>query len=663
MQLTEDIIAKVFEALARPRWKAADPTLMAMLANRDSEQNRRVVRWGMWAAVLSYMGYGILDHYLLPDVARNLILARLTIGTLFLLLLELCIWRGAALGTLHAVAASAIVIGSVGWLEVALGTSHQVALSYFMIFGTVFILGANLFFNFRLWLSALSSSTVAACFVASTIFCLKIAILIKLVLATFFINSLLLSLYLSWRLSKERYQTFLHALRAQVQEKVAIEKGQQLVEIANTDPLTGLKNRRAITRAYMDLRKEAVANNFQIGVILMDVDYFKRFNDELGHHAGDNCLIKLARSFADTAMKFNGVAGRYGGEEFVVLCRVSEVDQLEDISRRFCQTVEALKIRHPNRDDTLDLVTVSVGASMTRSSASMELNALLQEADRALYASKFAGRARSTIYDRSIDQGRSGQNLAQLLKVAIGKQLVSLVYQPIYDVASGGVLGHETLMRLRDFDGSSISPGVFIPVAERTGEIVELGTWAIDRACRDMVQTGLGSIVTVNVSAVQLKAPNFPLRIAEALGRHALSAHKLALEITEGIDIFPETQVLKNIDQLRNLGVQVWLDDFGTGFAGLAWLRRVEFDLVKIDRSFLHDCHAAQGLTMLQDMVQLLRNLGHKVLVEGVETEEQQRLLQQLGVNFMQGFLMGRPVPIDEVNEKRRWPSAVAATA
>lgn len=663
MRLTRDIVGKVANALARPRWKAADPLLLTMLQKRDAEQNRKIVRWGMWAAVVSYIAYGVLDEYLLPDVAGRLVLARALLGLTFLTLIEIGARRRSPLGVLHGVAASALVSGSVGWLLFALQTSHQSALSYFMVFGTVFVLGANLFFNFRFWLSALSSTTVTIVFVAATIFTLEASPATKIIVSAFFINALVFSLYLSWRLASERYRTFLHALQAQIQEQVAVEKGRQLVEIANTDPLTGLKNRRAITHAFTKLCTEVLTKKVEVGVILIDVDFFKRFNDELGHHAGDNCLIKLARAFSDTAARNDGVAGRYGGEEFVILCRVRGLDHLREVTREFCSVVEKLRILHPNRDDALDIVTISAGASLTRPGRNTDLSILLQEADRALYASKFAGRGTFTIYDRSIEAGRSGQNLAQLLKVAVARQLVSLVYQPIYDIASGQVLGHESLMRLRDFNGSSISPGVFIPVAERTGEIVDLGTWAVERACRDMVRNGLGSIVTVNVSAVQLKAPDFPLMIAEALGRNRLVPQKLALEITEGIDIVPEAQVLKNIGHLRDLGVQVWLDDFGTGFAGLTSLRRVEFDVVKIDRSFLHDCHTPQGQIMLQDMVTLLRNLGHRVLVEGVETEEQQTLLQRLGVHSMQGFLTGRPVPIEEVNPRRRWRLPVAASA
>lgn len=659
MQLTEEVAQRVVAALARPRWHTPDPTLLARFLQKEAGENRKLVQWGMRAAVLSYVAYGLFDWFLFPDIADRLVLTRLTLGIISLALVELIARRGFALTTLHLVAALAIVVGAVGWLLSALGTGHQAALSHFMVFGTVFILGANLFFNFRFWLSAISSATVTISFMGAALFSLQTDVVARVVLSAYFVNCLVLSLYLSWRLSVERYQTFLHALRAQIQEQAAIKKGQKLTEIADTDPLTGMKNRRAIIREFSEMRNEWATDDDEIGLILIDVDYFKRFNDGLGHQAGDDCLIKLAHVLSETAASNNAIAARYGGEEFVVLCKVTGRAHLNELAQQFCRAVEDLHIHHPDRGDKLNIVTISAGASLTRADQSMELRILLQEADRALYTSKFAGRATFTIYDpHATDRDRSSENLSELLKLAVSKQLVSVAYQPICDLASGRLLGHETLMRVCDFDGTMISPSVFIPVAEQTGAIVELGTWLIDQACSDMVEYGLGSVVTANVSVRQLKAPNFSLRITEILGRHGLAPQKLAIEITEGSDIFLEAQAVRNMERLRNLGVQIWLDDFGTGFAGLSWLRRFKFDVVKIDRSFLHDCQTSRGLSLLQDMVGLLRNLDHAVLAEGVETEEQQMLLQRLGVHSIQGFLTGHPVPIEEINQVR--PGLVA---
>ena len=650
MQLNDDLARRALAALERPTWKPADPVLMAMLQQKDEDQNRSIVRWGLWAAVLSYFFYGFFDVYLFPDIASRLVTVRVVTGILFLTLLEIFARTSRSLPALHYVAAGAIVCGAVSWLYFALATTQQVALSEFMVFGTVFVLGANLFFNFRFWLSAVTSATITACFVYALAFDLDVEPTARVVLSVFFLNCLVLSLYLSWRLSAERYFSFLHSLQAQIQEKVALEKGQQLEKIAVSDPLTGLLNRRAISQEFMNITRNGLSENEQIGIILIDVDYFRRFNDSLGHNAGDECLVELARVFAETAEETGALAGRHGGEEFIVLSKVASREALRELAERFCNRVVELAIPHPDRGDDRKIVTISAGATMTRNDGSMELTVLLQQADRALYSSKFAGRATYTIFDPTESTSdASGENLAELLKHAVVRGLVSVVYQPLVDVRSNQVVGHETLMRLRDFDGSVISPAVFIPVAEQTGAIIELGRWAIERACMDMVEQGLGKVVSVNVSAIQMKTPGFPLQVTEIIAQYGVPPRKLALEVTEGIDIALETQAQKNIEQLRAAGVQIWLDDFGTGFAGLAWLRRFDFDVVKIDRAFLNDCESLEGTNMLSDMVRLLRNRGVNVLVEGVETKQQVDLLKRLGVNTMQGFYLGRPAAIDDL--------------
>lgn len=658
MQLSEDISRKVAEALERPRWSSADPNILALLFQRDAEQNRRILRLGMWAAVLSYVGYGIFDWYLFPDVATRVVIARIVLGLVFLTAIEVGVRTGVSLPRLQLVAATALVLGATVWLLMAVDTAYQQELSHFIIFGTVFVLGANLFFNFKFFVSVISSAIIAVTFIYYIFASMDANFSVKLVIATFFLNCLVFSLYLSYRLSMERYWTFLHALQAKTQEQAAIANGEKLVEIANTDPLTGLRNRRAIAGDFTELYKQWMAQDSELGMILVDVDFFKKYNDSLGHQAGDDCLLQLANTFSETAALNDAVVGRYGGEEFIILVRVDGAEQLADITRQFCNAVELMAIPHPTRGDDRGVVTISAGATLTHKHKPADFRVLIQQADRALYASKFAGRATFTIYDpQEAAFSRSAENISSLLAVAVEQGLVSVVYQPIYRVDTGKLAGHETLMRLRDLDGSNISPDVFIPVAEQSGSINDLGRWVLECACRDMSEHGLGSVVSVNVSTVQLKAPDFALRVTEILGAYGISPSKLALEITESIDLVPEAHALRNINELRKLGVQIWLDDFGTGYAGLSWLRHINFDTVKIDRSFLHDCQSVQGMNMLEGLIKLLRSLGLTVLVEGVETEDQRALLKRLGVNLIQGFLLGRPEPIGtaphEVRELR----------
>lgn len=618
--------------------------MLAMLARRRQETGRSIVRFGLWAAVVSYILYGLCDWLLFPDVGASVVLARTVVGLTFLALMEICVRMRCSLDTLHLVAAAAVVSGALIWLGVAQTTEHQQSLAAFMVFGTMFVLGANLFFDFKLWLAAISSTIIAVGFMLAALFLVDVRIEIRAVIALYFANFLALSMYLSWRVQVERYRAFLHYLRAQSQEQAAVEKGRQLNEMANTDPLTGLRNRRAIAYEFSRLIHEYATDGDEIGLILIDVDYFKRFNDRLGHQSGDDCLVRVAGALEETAKTHNAIAGRFGGEEFVVLCRVNDADQLAEIARSYCDAVEQLRIVHPDRGDEKLFVTISAGASLTRADTNLDFRRLLQEADRALYVAKFSGRATSTVYNpTTIKDDRASENIAELLATAVGERRTFLVYQPIFDAFSGRRIGNEALMRMRDRDGAIIGPAIFIPVAEETGLVSCLGAWAIGQACEDMLQHDLGAIVSVNISAAQLKDPDFASMVADTLASHEIPANRLALEVTESMEVVIGAVVIRNLEQLRALGVQIWLDDFGTGFAGLAWLRRFDFDVVKIDRSFLHDCDSAVGLRMLQDMVQLLHNQELKVLVEGVETAEQEALAKDLGVHSIQGFFLGRP--------------------
>ena len=239
------------------------------------------------------------------------------------------------------------------------------------------------------------------------------------------------------------------------------------------------------------------------------------------------------------------------------------------------------------------------------------------------------------------------ESVADIVRTALAQERVFLVYQPILDARTGRIEAAETLMRLMAPGGAPISPATFIPVAERTGAIVELGRWAIRTACRDILVPGLAPRVSVNVSTVQFRNPGFVLGIAETLGSLGLHPERLAVEITEGLEIESRPEVMQGVAELRQLGVQVWLDDFGTGYSGLACFRAVPFDVVKIDRSFLHAAATERGALMLRDMAGLVRNAGHRTLVEGVETAQHVAQLAGLPIDLIQGFHLGRPMPVE----------------
>jgi EAL domain-containing protein (putative c-di-GMP-specific phosphodiesterase class I) len=319
-----------------------------------------------------------------------------------------------------------------------------------------------------------------------------------------------------------------------------------------------------------------------------------------------------------------------------------------DIAEKIRREVEGLAIRHDERPDDVEIVTVSAGIALTREQSGAKVERIVREADLALYSAKAGGRNCVRVFDPA--QPRPTEDagkLVPLLAAAIERNLVSLVYQPIFDLRNGKAKAVEALMRLRMPDGTSVPPKVFIPVAERTGAILELGRWAIRTACRDILASDRMSTVSVNVSPVQLMSPGFAASVAAILRESGVSGSRLALEVTEGLNMDMQPEILQCIADLQALGVEIWLDDFGSGFAGLSWLRAIEFDTVKVDRTFLHDCSDQRGLTMLQDMIALIRNRGNTILVEGVETEAQMSLLQDLRIDRVQGFHLGRPVSAD----------------
>jgi len=504
-------------------------------------------------------------------------------------------------------------------------------------------MSANLFFTFQFRFSVVTSIIILSILYAVNYF-MPSTVTYKLVFGAFYISCFVFTSYINWKLNRERYNVFLNAVDARSQHREATERGKALLKLSRTDPLTGLENRRAVDERLRDLWTAWQLQGSTFAVLLIDVDFFKRFNDHYGHQEGDRCLTLVADSVRRLA-ELRGVSiGRYGGEEFIVLAPLARLESVIGLAEEIRQTVEALEITHNERRDGTQVVTVSIGAAFTRDQAGTKLEKIIQEADRALYLAKANGRNCAHLFDPKDPQSSDeSENIAALLKIAIDRELVSLVFQPILNVRSDKVEALEALMRLTMLDGTAVPPSLFIPVAERTGTIIELGRWAIKTACHELATNENIRTISVNVSPVQLKAPGFAASVAAALGEAGIAGNRMAFEITEGLEMEMHSDVLRCISDLKLLGIRIWLDDFGTGFAGLSWLRLIDFDMVKIDRSFLHDCVSPRGRAMFRDIVGLLRNRVPKILAEGVESEEQMDLLRKLEIDLAQGFHIGRP--------------------
>ncbi len=628
--------------------RPASGELRALYRQEGQSTRRQATRHGLWIAVAAYLLFSITDILLVPDVALYTIAARFAVGIVAIAALETQVRLNASANAIDATSAGAVILAYAGWLCTAMMTTDIQSISYYMVFGAIFMMSVNLFFSFHFRLSVVASVIILVIFLAALLSFPPMDPTYKLAFGTFCASCFVFTSYVNWKLNRERYKVFLNALEAKVQHNEASERGKALLRLSNTDPLTGLANRRAIDQRLRSLWNDWQKSAKSFAAILIDVDFFKRYNDCYGHQEGDRCLVEVANALQASISAYGGSIGRYGGEEFIVLAHLDAGERVAELAEAIRRTVEDLELAHGQRRDGTSIVTVSVGASFTRNQTGTKLEKVIHEADRALYAAKASGRNCVRLFDPNDPQSSDeSENVAALLKIAIDQHLVSLVYQPIRNVASGRVDAVEALMRLRMLDGTAVTPSLFIPVAERTGAILELGRWAIRTVCRELLMNDHVPVVSVNVSPIQLKTPGFAASVAAILGETGVAGGRLALEITEGLEMEMHSDILRCISDLKTLGIRIWLDDFGTGFAGLSWLRLIDFDTVKIDRSFLHDCGTPRGKAMLQDIIGLVRNRGHNILVEGVETDEQLRLMQEFRIDQVQGYHVGRPAPAE----------------
>lgn len=633
--------------------RPASSELLNLYHEEGEGARKQATRQGFWTAVGVYLLFSVTDVLLVPDVAALTIGARFTISIVALIILETQYRLNATANSIDCTAAAALVVAYAGWLYPAMMTSDTESISYYMVFGAIFMMSVNLFFSFRFRLSLFASITILLIFFAAVLSFPPAEVSYRLAFGTFNVSCFIFTSYVNWKLNRERYKVFLNAVEARIQHKEASERGKALLRLSHTDSLTGLNNRRAVDQTLRDYWGDWQRRGKSFAAILIDVDFFKKYNDYYGHQEGDRCLVLVANALKESIEACNGSIGRYGGEEFIVLAHMQTDEEAAELAETVRRNVENLALPHQERRDGMSVVTVSVGAAFTRNQTGSKLERLIHEADRALYSAKASGRNCARLFDPSDPlTSDESENIAALLKIAIDQDLVSMVYQPICNVASGRIDAVEALMRLKMLDGTAVPPSLFIPIAERTGVILELGRWAIRTVCREILAVDRVPVVSVNVSPIQLKSPGFAASVAAILGETGVAGARLALEITEGLEMEMHSDVLRCISDLKTLGVRIWLDDFGTGFAGLSWLRLIDFDTVKIDRSFLHDCDTPRGKAMLRDIIGLVRNRGHNILVEGVESEDQMGLMRQFRIDQVQGFHVGRPAPAESLRLK-----------
>ncbi|GGS11681.1 sensor domain-containing protein [Deinococcus sedimenti] len=435
-----------------------------------------------------------------------------------------------------------------------------------------------------------------------------------------------------------------------VTEKQAL--AQRMSHLARHDHLTGLPNRATMLEQLSGAIMQAARERHAFALLFLDLDDFKGVNDTLGHALGDELLRQVAARLQQE-VRGQDVVSRQGGDEFLVLLAEHlTASETQAVAQRLLRT-----LRRPFQlDDHAVTVPVSVGVAVYPHDGT-DADELIRHADAAMYRAKADGGNCVRFFDASLDaQMREQQALLVALRAAVHEAQFHLVYQPQVNARTGAVMGVEALLRWTRPDGVSVSPGVFIPLAERAGLMPHLGTWVLRegaRQARAWQVTGREVRVAVNVSASQFSEPSFVRTVQEVLASTGVPGRLLELEVTESALLQDVARVRGVLEEIKALGITVALDDFGTGYSSLSYLHALPIDLLKIDRSFMPSAQRPVH-TILSAIVGLGQALGLHVIAEGVETQEQQDLLLDLGCERAQGFLYARPMSAEQVDAWRQ---------
>lgn len=445
-------------------------------------------------------------------------------------------------------------------------------------------------------------------------------------------------------------------------------KEDHLRYLAYFDHLTDLPNRRSFTEQLRRNLVNCEKTKGQVGLIMIDIDHFKRINDSIGHERGDIVLKRIASKLQTCAAEMGPIAtdfpgarreysadafaleiARPGGDEFSLIVRNPEdLDQLMGIAEHVIDCLSE-PIHIPGH--TL-VITPSIGIAMAPDHGRVP-EELLIRADAATYAAKAEGRQRARLYDTTIaDDSAMELAIEEGLRQALAGTGLSLVYQPQVDLFTGAIIGAEALVRWQDSDGNHVSPERFIPVAERSGVINDLGDWILNQVNKD-AKAFAGQLpsklaLAVNLSPLQFNQSNFVERLTSTLKQLEIQ-YKIELELTEGAIMQSGNDSISKLKQLKNLGFKLAIDDFGTGYSSLNYLRRFPIDTLKIDRTFVNDIGTESGNGIVNAIVSMAQALGLDLVAEGVETAEQAAYLRERGCYSLQGYLISKPVPIQEL--------------
>ncbi|MFC0236599.1 EAL domain-containing protein [Fictibacillus phosphorivorans] len=447
---------------------------------------------------------------------------------------------------------------------------------------------------------------------------------------------------------QEDNQVYFSSIIRDITERKRNEK--KINQMVYRDPLTGLPNRLLLNDRLSQALELADENKQTIGIMFIDLDRFKYINDTLGHAVGDQLLIEIAKRIQACVGK-NDTVCRQGGDEFIVLIPNTTADEVSKIAQ---QIVDLFSSSVMVNEQEL-FVTPSIGIAMYPGDG-RDIETLIKNADTAMYRVKEQGKNNFQFYTPEMNEAVTKKMKLEIgLRKALERNEFKIVYQPQIDVETGDIIGVEALLRWHHPEWGTISPAEFIPIAEETGLILQIGEWVLHGACRQnktWQNAGYAPLrMAVNISSRQFQQSDLVERVSRILRETELEPQYLELELTESI-IQDSKYAVAKMQQLKEMGIHLSIDDFGTGYSSLSYLKTFPIHTLKIDQSFTRNIYAdPKDASLVETIIAMAHNLDLKVIAEGVETEEQLQFLQQKQCNEAQGYYFSRPISAEELAE------------
>ncbi len=446
--------------------------------------------------------------------------------------------------------------------------------------------------------------------------------------------------------AKEELERFNEELK--IENSVREETEKRLYQLANFDPLTGLSNRHMFKEDLKRAIKSAYEKNTSMALLFLDLDNFKIINDTLGHAMGDKLLI-AASSRLKSLLDINSTIARLGGDEFVII--IKQIKDNETISNLATKIIQLLEKPFTFNEHEMFIGT-SIGISIYPQDAKDE-HTLLSYADTAMYTAKSKGKNNYQFFTSQMhDEILERHDIETKLHHAIENNELRIDYQPKVDINTQEIVGAEALLRWDQKELGQVSPSIFIPIAEESSLINEIGKWVITKVCEDVARLqhtfGNKLCISLNISSSQILHQNLPQLIKEHLEKNRISSSSIELEFTENMLIKQERKSQMVLKELEGMGIKLSIDDFGTGYSSLNYLKTLPIHALKIDKSFITDTPNCEGdCAIAKSIISLAHNLDLDVIAEGVETIEQLRFLKNNGCSVIQGFYFSKPLDIN----------------